>query len=468
MLVVVCPKSNLQIRYDTKRKFSELCAERNYRELLEWGLDNGCYLTSRTCALAARHGHSDLLRFLKEQKKCYWTCDTTIGAAAGGHMSILEYVLDQGCDWSKDVPAKAARFGHFDILQWLYNSGYPIDFQEVAKKAMRGGHIEIVEWAREHSQCPTDEYEFEGAVRSGSLAQVKLLAKKVYPDVLNLSMMHKAVGWAEEKGFSEILKWLNKRGGKGSYLCCAVASKNLESVRQVLEEFGEVIDDTVYAMALGEGDLDLVKFFCEEQKIEVPVFACTKAAISKNTELLKWVWERNPNLDAQTFKYAAESGSMEMIKWLKEKNCEWNIMTTVAAAAHGDFEILRWCVKNGCPVSVSAVLAAAKFGESRIINWLIEECHVSLTPQDIDTAVDLAIKSGCLEVIKWFVKNNLYSVQFVHILNSLDSSFGLFKWLLKHASELDDYFKDRAVNYAGEICDYPAAQNWLAKWTSTG
>jgi hypothetical protein len=51
---------------------------------------------------------------------CPWDSWTCLGAAVGGHLSMLQWARVHGCPWDKaDVREQAAREGHVDMLRWV-------------------------------------------------------------------------------------------------------------------------------------------------------------------------------------------------------------------------------------------------------------------------------------------------------------------------------------------------------------
>ena len=87
---------------------------------------------------------------------------TTAYAAKGGHMAVLQWLYDQGCDWGPETCAYAARGGHQEMLQWLRDRECPWN-SFTCRYAARYGHLEVLRWAQEH-RCPT-----EGTVNSESI-----------------------------------------------------------------------------------------------------------------------------------------------------------------------------------------------------------------------------------------------------------------------------------------------------------
>ncbi|UPR03967.1 hypothetical protein HOP50_14g72980 [Chloropicon primus] len=87
-----------------------------------------------------------------------------VGAAAGGHIEILEWLKSEGCKFNEETCSCAAEGGHLDVLQWARSQNPPCDWDErTCYCAARGGHLEILKWAR--SQDPPCPWDPEDCVR---------------------------------------------------------------------------------------------------------------------------------------------------------------------------------------------------------------------------------------------------------------------------------------------------------------
>ena len=52
---------------------------------------------------------------------------TTVHAAKGGKLKVLQWLRAQGCPWDKDVTIVAAFNGNRDMLRWARENGCPWD-----------------------------------------------------------------------------------------------------------------------------------------------------------------------------------------------------------------------------------------------------------------------------------------------------------------------------------------------------
>ncbi|CAM9784036.1 unnamed protein product, partial [Chrysoparadoxa australica] len=82
-----------------------------------------------TCHAAAR-SYQTLLQLLRQAPEpCPWDEDTCAGAARGGHLRVLQWLIyvvlqwlwegPDACPWNNTTCEAAARGGHLGVLQWL-------------------------------------------------------------------------------------------------------------------------------------------------------------------------------------------------------------------------------------------------------------------------------------------------------------------------------------------------------------
>lgn len=100
--------------------------------------------------IAAKKGYFDILKYMYETRMITPTCTDFSGAAEGGHMNILEYLLSINCPIDSYACAMAASSGHFDILKWLRKNNCPWD-DNVCAYAAENGHLDIIKWARKNN-----------------------------------------------------------------------------------------------------------------------------------------------------------------------------------------------------------------------------------------------------------------------------------------------------------------------------
>ena len=110
--------------------------------------------TDNLCFYAAKGGHLEVLKWLRENG-CPWDSCTCYSAAKGGHLEVLKWLRENGCPWDSNTCAHAAQGGHLEVLKWARQNG--CHWAEwTCLLAAEGGHLEVLKWARQEG-CPWHE-----------------------------------------------------------------------------------------------------------------------------------------------------------------------------------------------------------------------------------------------------------------------------------------------------------------------
>ena len=89
-------------------------------EMVKYCVANECPIDERACARAAENGQLECLKYLREEGKAPWDEYTATWAAANGHLHILEYLVERKYDeYTEYACERAARKGHLDCLKYL-------------------------------------------------------------------------------------------------------------------------------------------------------------------------------------------------------------------------------------------------------------------------------------------------------------------------------------------------------------
>ena len=90
------------IREEKKCKWDErtisTAAEQGNLEMVKYCVANECPISTYACAFAARGGHLECLKYLHEEGKAPWDLHTASCAAENGHLHILEYLVERKYD----------------------------------------------------------------------------------------------------------------------------------------------------------------------------------------------------------------------------------------------------------------------------------------------------------------------------------------------------------------------------------
>ena len=124
-------------------------AKGGHMEIVQYLIDKkGANHFNWAMELAALGGHLDIIKYLIDEKGANEFNEALGWAALGGHLDIVKYLIDEkGADNFNSAMLEAAR-GHLDIVQYLIEKGAD-DFNRAITRASLGGHPEIVKYLKQ-------------------------------------------------------------------------------------------------------------------------------------------------------------------------------------------------------------------------------------------------------------------------------------------------------------------------------
>ena len=146
------------IREEKKCKWCEgaisAAAEKGNMEMLRYCVANQCPFNDYACALAAKNGDLEMLKYLREEVKAPWNYDTAVYAAQNGHLHILEYLVERKYDEFHCACGSAAEYGQLDCLKYLHETAkLPLDDWNDVLEAHENNHPECVQYLLDNN-CP--------------------------------------------------------------------------------------------------------------------------------------------------------------------------------------------------------------------------------------------------------------------------------------------------------------------------
>ena len=122
-------------------------------EMVKYCVANGCPIGERACENAAENGRLEVLKYLREVK-APWDRWTAAGAARNGHLHILEYLVERkydkfhvfACWW-------AAENGHLDCLKYLHETAKAPWDEDAIRSAHEENQTECVQYLLDNN-CP--------------------------------------------------------------------------------------------------------------------------------------------------------------------------------------------------------------------------------------------------------------------------------------------------------------------------
>ena len=98
-------------------------AEQGNLEMVKYCVAKKCPINEWVCAWAAFNGHLECLKYLHEEVKAPWEWCTAAWAAENGHLHILEYLVEREFNKYNEYACKwAAMFGRLDCLKYLHET----------------------------------------------------------------------------------------------------------------------------------------------------------------------------------------------------------------------------------------------------------------------------------------------------------------------------------------------------------
>ena len=124
------------------KKTINMAARHGSLEIVKYCVANECPIDVFACADAAENGHLEILKYLHEEAKAPWDEYTATWAAGKGQLHILEYLVERKYDGygmlaCEYAAMRAAESGHLDCLKYLHETAKaPWDY-----KAVRQAHL---------------------------------------------------------------------------------------------------------------------------------------------------------------------------------------------------------------------------------------------------------------------------------------------------------------------------------------
>jgi hypothetical protein len=119
-------------------------AEQGNLEMVKYCVANQCPFDASACRSAAANGHLDCLKYLHEEVKAPWNWNSGAQAASNGHLHILEYLVERKYEHFPQLACTvAAENGHLDCLKFL---------RETAKAPWHFGAVQMAH-LNNHPEC---------------------------------------------------------------------------------------------------------------------------------------------------------------------------------------------------------------------------------------------------------------------------------------------------------------------------
>jgi hypothetical protein len=126
-------------------------------KMVKYCVANKCPIRTVACAFAAENGHLEVLKYLREEAKAHWDLRTAAWAARNGHLHILEYLAERIYDRYYNLACeRAAENGHLDCLKYLHETAKAPWDKEAVRAAHENKHPECLQYCLDND-CPLPE-----------------------------------------------------------------------------------------------------------------------------------------------------------------------------------------------------------------------------------------------------------------------------------------------------------------------
>jgi len=133
-----------------------MAARQGNLEMVKYCVANKCptSIDADACGNAAQNGHLECLKYLREEAKVPWGWTTAAWAAKNGHLHILEYLVERKYDgYDEQACDYAAKYGHFDCLKYLHETAKAPWLDTAVRGAHRNKHPDCVQYLLDNN-CP--------------------------------------------------------------------------------------------------------------------------------------------------------------------------------------------------------------------------------------------------------------------------------------------------------------------------
>ncbi|KAL6722060.1 hypothetical protein ACLMJK_001165 [Lecanora helva] len=370
---------------------------------LAWACENGdMYIVDRLCKAGA-----DVNRIGgTEGPSALWA------AANGGHMDVLQYLLEQGAEVNaqndeRGTPLYVAASGFYpDIIRELLHHGADVNLKggwhvRPLNVASYNGYVDIVEILLEHNVDvdPDDEYQYGSALgaaaRRGHAEIVSSLLKKAWNVNKRVKTYGSPLVAAAAYGHTEAIKAMfqHEIEGPSQVQALEIASKNgrIEVVKCLLEQTPYLPHQKAFHNAAMYGRDEIVELLAtrgtNSEMLDMSVYDASDQERESTVDLLL---KLGASPDAEGKEYgtalqaAAYDGSTGIVKSLLSRNADVHKQggdygtALQAAALNGHSDIVQLLLDHGAHVNVgelgrygSALQAACWSGDSDLVELLI-------------------------------------------------------------------------------------------------
>ncbi|EGG19747.1 hypothetical protein DFA_00325 [Cavenderia fasciculata] len=429
-------------------------AKNGHLSVVEYLHNQGAKCTDIAMDYSACRGHFDVLKFLHFNRSEGCTTDAMDGAASIGNMEILKFLHEnrtEGC--TNQALNSAAENGHLEVLKFIHlNKSDQCWTKQVMNVAAFKNHLEIVEWLHYNRSegCTTNAMD-----RTTSLDIVKFLhfnrTEGCTKDAMDFATIDMTTSL-------DIIKFLNENRSEG---CTTYAIDNVV----LLENNFNIINYlTLYRTEGGSKkalenaatsnfcDLDMIIFLHETLHIECTEYVLVNAADKGRLDVIEYFHRLYPHRSdiwtTSVMNRASYGGHLNIVKFLhlnRSEGCTTNAM--VWAAQRNHLNIVQFLHENRTEgATPKAMDMAAANGYFDILKYL----HYNRNEGCSFEALDNATKNGFVEIIEFLYQNRTEGCSYQVLIkpnSQVATTYDALKYLIDNNALPATLLPDQLTKY---------------------
>jgi len=309
--------------------------------ILKWAFGHGCFVNELVSIAAAEIGSLKTLKWMQSVARCVDISTVFVMAVRYVDLPIIKWTLSLGYKPDEDAVPAAVKAGHVPLVRWLVNRGCEWS-GSILREAVITSDLDILEYLCGITEC-TEEQGFQ------------------------------CVAEAVNRNDMVVFDWLIAHGFKcdsRSYTIAAIRN-NIPMLQRIYQE--DVPWNTeVCAGAVKAGtakSLETLRWLRHNDAPWDPI-TFAEAAYTGNIEILEWLRNNGCPWDERACAGAALGGKLDALKWLRDHGCPWDKRTCLEATYRGHLDVLKWAIEAGCPMSKRVVMQSVTSCRKHIYMYL--------------------------------------------------------------------------------------------------
>jgi hypothetical protein len=270
-------------------------------------------------------------------------------AALSGSLPKLAWLCDvQRCALPDDIDEEAAEGGSVEMLQWLKQKGYALDEYTTISAARRPHNISVLQFLMDEG-CDWHDLTASAAVEAGDLEQLKWL------HLHGAFLSGIGVRHTPRSGGVSIFEWLQQQGLQfdGDFVAQAAWYGNVHLCKW-LHSVGCPWIDSACHNAVEFGHIEVLRFLHESGCPWDAESMLYKAVVAKhnNVVMLQYIWDQGVQADAakltELLNDAGSRDLLESAKWMRHKGAQWPEKLGRSFSTSWCDTAVAWARAEGC------------------------------------------------------------------------------------------------------------------------